>query len=104
MEKGPKSISSQRTVDMPNWYMDELAVYRQECEQEKEDLGGDEWKGEDRQYVCTTARVPRIITSTHQNGGGDSANVMVFAISNFTRFKAQHGYAHVEDESNVDSF
>ncbi len=50
IEKDPKSLSSIRTVDMPTWYMDELQLFYDEWEQEKNDLG-DMWEGEDRRFV-----------------------------------------------------
>ncbi len=50
VEKDPKSLSSIRNVDMPEWYMDELKLFREEWEEEKETLG-DKWIGEDRQFV-----------------------------------------------------
>lgn len=50
VEKGPKSIASYRDVDMPTWYMDELARYQEEWEREKIFLD-DKWEGGDRQFV-----------------------------------------------------
>jgi integrase len=50
IEKDPKSLSSIRTVDMPEWYMEELQLFHQEWEEEKDDLG-DKWEGSDRQFV-----------------------------------------------------
>jgi integrase len=49
-EKRPKTETSEREVDMPEWYMQELKAYRQQWEAER-DLTGNEWKGGDRQYV-----------------------------------------------------
>ncbi|ELK43294.1 integrase family protein [Brevibacillus agri BAB-2500] len=50
VEKGPKSIASYRVIDMPEWYMDELSLYYQEWQREKESLGT-QWQGGDRQFV-----------------------------------------------------
>lgn len=50
VEKGPKSIASYRDVDMPTWYMDELARYQEEWKREKIFLA-DKWEGGDRQFV-----------------------------------------------------
>lgn len=50
VEKGPKSTSSERTVDMPKWYMDHLETYQQEWEKEKE-AWGNKWEGGKRKYV-----------------------------------------------------
>ncbi|AZS14563.1 tyrosine-type recombinase/integrase [Paenibacillus lutimineralis] len=50
IEKDPKSLSSIRSVDMPEWYMEEMQLYLQEWEEEKE-LLGDKWAGEDRRFV-----------------------------------------------------
>ncbi|WP_315793235.1 site-specific integrase [Paenibacillus sp. BIC5C1] len=50
VEKGPKSLASFRDVDMPDWYMNELKIYKQEWLKEKEFLE-DKWLGADRQYV-----------------------------------------------------
>ncbi|GGF86409.1 tyrosine-type recombinase/integrase [Paenibacillus aceti] len=50
IEKGPKSSSSYRDTDMPEWYMEELEIYKKEWEEEKEFLD-DKWEGEDRQFV-----------------------------------------------------
>lgn len=50
VEKGPKSIASYRTIDMPSWYMDELLKYYDEWQREKANLGT-KWAGEDRQYI-----------------------------------------------------
>jgi integrase len=50
VEKGPKSLASFRDVDMPDWYMNELKIYKQEWLKEKEFLE-DKWLGADRQFV-----------------------------------------------------
>jgi|GEM_PF-326732 len=50
VEKGPKSIASYRTIDMPEWYMEELKAYYREWHQEKEQLGT-KWLGEERHFV-----------------------------------------------------
>lgn len=50
VEKGPKTISSYRFVDMPEWYMEELKLYKEEWEQERKDLG-DKWQGGEREFV-----------------------------------------------------
>jgi len=50
IEKGPKSIASYRTVDMPNWYMEELEEYHEEWKHEKDRLGT-KWSGFERQFV-----------------------------------------------------
>ncbi|AXF39444.1 integrase [Paenibacillus phage Wanderer] len=49
-EKEPKSTSSKRVVDMPEWYMQELKVHEREWKKEKLFMG-DKWLGGDRQYV-----------------------------------------------------
>jgi len=52
VEKGPKSIASYRNIDMPKWYMDELRIYKDEWEKEKEELEAEGlWQGGDRQFV-----------------------------------------------------
>lgn len=102
VEKGPKSISSERIVDMPEWYMEELAVYQQEWEQEKEDLG-DKWEGGERRYVF-------------HNGTGapyyyqhPSKWWVRFCKRHGIRYIKFHGLRHsmgtlmLEDEVNVDS-
>ncbi|MEV2909281.1 site-specific integrase [Paenibacillus larvae] len=50
IEKEPKSKSSIRTIDMPEWYMEELKVHEREWKKEKLFIGG-KWLGGDRQYV-----------------------------------------------------
>ncbi|MDR0269589.1 tyrosine-type recombinase/integrase [Paenibacillus sp.] len=50
VEKGPKSLASYRDIDMPQWYMDELAVYKNEWYDDKEFME-DKWLGEDREFV-----------------------------------------------------
>ncbi|MEV2908464.1 site-specific integrase [Paenibacillus larvae] len=50
VEKEPKSKSSKRVVDMPEWYMQELKVHELEWKKEKLSVG-DKWLGGDRQYV-----------------------------------------------------
>lgn len=50
VEKGPKSIASYRTVDMPDWYMEEMEAYYREWNLEKNYLGT-KWEGGDRQFV-----------------------------------------------------
>lgn len=50
IEKDPKTLSSIRTVDMPEWYMEELKLFYEEWQQEKDDLG-DKWQGGERQFV-----------------------------------------------------
>lgn len=50
VEKGPKSFASYRDVDMPEWYMNDLSLYRQEWLETKDKLG-DKWLGENREYV-----------------------------------------------------
>ncbi|MEV2286465.1 tyrosine-type recombinase/integrase [Paenibacillus larvae] len=50
IEKKPKSKSSIRTVDMPEWYMQELKIHEREWKKEKLAVG-DKWLGGDRQYV-----------------------------------------------------
>lgn len=52
IEKGPKSKSSRRTIDMPEWYMNELEIHFREWELEKKKAAiAGEWIGEDRSYV-----------------------------------------------------
>lgn len=52
VEKGPKSKSSKRTIDMPEWYMNELEVHKREWELErKKAIVAGEWVGEDREFV-----------------------------------------------------
>ncbi|WP_312337166.1 site-specific integrase [Anaerospora hongkongensis] len=48
--KTPKTKSSIRAVSMPDWYMEELALYVQEWENNKLAMG-DKWKGGDRQFL-----------------------------------------------------
>ncbi|MGO4373629.1 tyrosine-type recombinase/integrase [Paenibacillus sp. MCAF20] len=48
--KLPKTDDSLRTVDMPKWYMEELVIYKEQCERERL-LIGDKWQGEDKNYV-----------------------------------------------------
>jgi integrase len=50
IEKDPKSIASNRVIDMPEWYMEELATYYREWEKEKQDLKN-KWLGENRHFV-----------------------------------------------------
>lgn len=52
IEKAPKSKSSKRTIDMPEWYMSELEIHLREwvLEQKKAVVAG-EWLGENRSYV-----------------------------------------------------
>lgn len=50
IEKSPKSISSTRTVDFPEWYMKELEKYYDEWIRERKRLGT-KWLGGDRQFV-----------------------------------------------------
>ncbi|MDN4600007.1 site-specific integrase [Paenibacillus sp. F6_3S_P_1C] len=50
IEKSPKSISSHRNVDFPEWYMKELEDYYDEWIRERKRLGT-KWLGGDRQYV-----------------------------------------------------
>ncbi|WP_137671282.1 site-specific integrase [Paenibacillus naphthalenovorans] len=50
IEKGPKTLSSYRTVDMPEWYMDEMKAYYREWFRERSDLG-ELWEGGKRQFV-----------------------------------------------------
>lgn len=50
VETGPKTKSSKRTIDMPEWYMEELKVHEREWKKEKL-LTGDKWLGGERQYV-----------------------------------------------------
>ncbi|MCY7477649.1 tyrosine-type recombinase/integrase [Paenibacillus larvae] len=50
VEKEPKSKSSIRIVDMPEWYMDELKIHKHEWKKEKLFVG-DKWRGGDKQYV-----------------------------------------------------
>lgn len=50
VEKGPKTKSSYRFVDMPDWYMEELKLYKEEWEQDRKDLG-DKWQGGEREFV-----------------------------------------------------
>ncbi|AUS03438.1 tyrosine-type recombinase/integrase [Paenibacillus larvae] len=50
IEKEPKSKSSIRTIDMPQWYMVELKEYEREWKKEKLSVG-DKWIGGDRRYV-----------------------------------------------------
>ncbi|WP_198041762.1 site-specific integrase [Paenibacillus larvae] len=50
VEKEPKSKSSKRIVDIPEWYMAELKIHEHEWKKEKLSLGG-KWRGGDREYV-----------------------------------------------------
>lgn len=49
-EKRPKTEMSEREVDMPDWYMEELRRFYDEWNVEKELLGS-EWQGGEHQYV-----------------------------------------------------
>lgn len=52
IEKEPKSIASYRDIDMPKWYMLELAAYEKEWHREKERLlENNKWEGGDRHFV-----------------------------------------------------
>ncbi|MGF7049113.1 integrase [Paenibacillus sp. DS2015] len=52
IEKGPKNKSSKRTVTLPDWYMDELRIYRKEWVKEMWEVKEMKvWKGEEREYV-----------------------------------------------------
>lgn len=52
VEKGPKSKSSKRTIDMPDWYIDELETHKREWELEKKKaIIAGEWVGGERTYV-----------------------------------------------------
>nr|WP_223249914.1 site-specific integrase [Bacillus sp. 7788] len=48
--KDPKSKSSKRFVQMPDWYMNELSLYYHMWKREKEKLD-DAWEGGDHQYI-----------------------------------------------------
>jgi integrase len=48
--KAPKTKSSMRTISMPDWYMEEMAVYVREWKKQKLILG-EKWKGGDRQFL-----------------------------------------------------
>jgi len=50
IEKDPKSVSSNRAIDMPDWYFEELVKYHEEWHLEKEDLGT-KWLGSEREFV-----------------------------------------------------
>ncbi|MEV2909662.1 site-specific integrase [Paenibacillus larvae] len=50
IETGPKTKSSIRTIDMPEWYMAELKEHKHEWKKEKLSVG-DKWLGGDREYV-----------------------------------------------------
>ncbi|GBF78280.1 site-specific integrase [Paenibacillus sp. 598K] len=50
VEKGPKSRSSKRQVDFPDWYMAELEIHRKEWIKEKWDAQ-EKWLGGDREFV-----------------------------------------------------
>lgn len=49
-EKRPKTETSHREVDMPEWFMEELKEYFNLWQTER-DLMGNQWQGEERQYV-----------------------------------------------------
>lgn len=104
VEKEPKSEDSDRSVDMPSWYMNEMKIYLQEWEEHKEILG-DEWKGGNRKFVF-------------HNGTGKpyyyqhpSKWWKRFCLRKNIRYIAFHGLRHsmgtllLEDESegNIDS-
>ncbi|WP_371366220.1 Tyrosine recombinase XerC [Sporomusa rhizae] len=48
--KAPKTKASDRTVPMPDWYMEELALYVHEWEKNKLAVG-DKWQGGDRKFL-----------------------------------------------------
>ncbi|MEV2909771.1 site-specific integrase [Paenibacillus larvae] len=48
--KEPKSKSSIRTIDMPDWFMEELKEYKREWGEEKRSVG-DKWLGGDRLFI-----------------------------------------------------
>ncbi|MEI4789840.1 hypothetical protein WAX46_05805 [Bacillus sp. FJAT-53060] len=48
--KDPKSKSSKRFVQKPDWYMNELSLYYLMWKREKNKLK-DTWEGEDYQYI-----------------------------------------------------
>jgi integrase len=50
IEKGPKTLSSERFVTMPRFYMDEIREYRERWEREKNRLGV-AWEGGSREFV-----------------------------------------------------
>ncbi|WP_328034916.1 site-specific integrase [Halalkalibacterium halodurans] len=104
VEKGPKTISSYRFVDMPEWYMEELKLYKEEWEQERKNLG-DKWQGGDREFVF-------------HNGAGQSYYYQHpskwwrrFCKRHNIRYITFHGLRHSmgtlliedEDSSNVDA-
>lgn len=47
IEKGPKSKSSKRKIDMPEWFMEEMKIHQREWKKERL-LVGDKWKGTDQ--------------------------------------------------------
>ncbi|MDT2288978.1 hypothetical protein P7H17_26980 [Paenibacillus larvae] len=68
VEKDPKSKSSKRVVDMPEWYMQELKVHEREWKKEKLFMG-DKWLGGDRQYVFHAGYGKPFFIPPLQNGG-----------------------------------
>ncbi|GIP16690.1 hypothetical protein J40TS1_23320 [Paenibacillus montaniterrae] len=57
IEKGPKSKSSKRIIEMPDWYMNELDIHLREWElQRKKAIVAGEWIGNERTYVFHAGR------------------------------------------------
>ncbi|MNR93693.1 Tyrosine recombinase XerD [compost metagenome] len=104
IEKGPKSDASYRIVDMPEWYMEELALYYEEWKREKERLGT-KWEGGDRQFVFHNGK-GRPYYYQHPYKWWKR-----FCARNEIRFIKFHGLRHStgtllledEDDHNVDS-
>lgn len=52
VEKGPKSKSSKRIIDFPDWYMEELKIHRKEWRFQKwATVKEGRWLGQDREYI-----------------------------------------------------
>lgn len=83
VEKKPKSGASYRDIDMPAWYMKELAIYEEEWHEQKDFLE-DKWEVATGNSYFTTGRANLTIISTHRSGGRDSAIDTKSVTSNFT--------------------
>lgn len=104
IEKDPKSIASNRTVDMPEWYMEELKLYYGEWFRERDRLGT-KWVGAERQFVFHNG------TGTPYYYQHPYKWFKRFCTRHKIRFIKFHGLRHSsgtllledEDESNFDS-
>ncbi|MDT2247893.1 site-specific integrase [Paenibacillus larvae] len=76
IEKEPKSKSSIRTIDMPQWYMVELKEYEREWKKKNclSVINGSEAIDD---MFFTLVWASRIFIPTHRNGGANSSNGMI---------------------------